>query len=69
MSWHMWGLAADVFLRGVPVLEVGRVADELGFRGVEVYPDRGFVHVDMRHDEVWRGERFKALVQGGQSTC
>lgn len=63
MSWHMSGYAADIWVRGVGVLEVGKAADELGFRGIEVYPDKGFVHVDMRPwGAVWRGDNYRRLI-------
>jgi len=59
----MSGYAADIWVRGVGVLEVGKVADELGFRGIEVYPDNGFVHVDMRPwGAVWRGDNYRRLI-------
>jgi len=63
MSWHMSGDAADIWVRGVNVLEVGKAADNLGFRGIEVYPKRGFVHVDMRPwGAVWRGDNYRRLI-------
>lgn len=61
-SWHMSGYAADIYVPGVTPAEVGRVADQLGFRGVEIYPDRNFVHVDMRPGEMWRGATFRAVL-------
>lgn len=62
MSWHMQGYAADIYVPGVALAEVGRVAAEIGFRGVEIYPGRNFTHVDMRPGDMWRGTNFRRLI-------
>lgn len=53
-SFHMAGMAADIFFSRIPVLAGGRIAYlavrfgilELGAIGV--YPDRKFMHLDIR---------------------
>jgi uncharacterized protein YcbK (DUF882 family) len=47
-SQHTLGKAADIRIPGVSIEELRRVAMKLGARGVGLYPEKGFVHVDMR---------------------
>lgn len=47
-SNHALGRAADIVLPGVRDEQVAEFARTLGFLGVGVYPQSGFVHVDVR---------------------
>jgi len=43
-------MAADIYSRKVFVKELGRLAHEIGFPTVIVYPHHGFIHVDVREN-------------------
>ena len=47
-SQHTTGRAADIRIAGVTIEELRRTAIELGAGGVGLYPEKGFVHVDVR---------------------
>jgi uncharacterized protein YcbK (DUF882 family) len=47
-SQHTLGRAADIRIPGVSIGELKKVAIKLGARGVGLYPEKGFVHVDVR---------------------
>jgi uncharacterized protein YcbK (DUF882 family) len=47
-SQHTTGRAADVRIPGVTIEELRQRAIELGAGGVGLYPEKGFVHVDVR---------------------
>jgi uncharacterized protein YcbK (DUF882 family) len=47
-SQHTLGKAADIKVAGVGIEELRAVALKLGARGVGLYPEKGFVHVDVR---------------------
>lgn len=47
-SQHALGRAADIRIPGVGIEELKRVAMKLGARGIGLYPEKGFVHVDVR---------------------
>ncbi len=47
-SQHTLGRAADIRVPGVTIAELKKVAIKLGARGVGLYPEKGFVHVDVR---------------------
>jgi uncharacterized protein YcbK (DUF882 family) len=47
-SQHTLGRAADIRIPGVTIAELKKVAIKLGARGVGLYPEKGFVHVDVR---------------------
>jgi uncharacterized protein YcbK (DUF882 family) len=47
-SQHALGRAADIRIAGVSIEELRSVAIRLGARGVGLYPEKGFVHVDVR---------------------
>lgn len=50
-SQHTLGRAADIRIPGVSIAELKRVAIKLGARGVGIYPEKGFVHVDVREKQ------------------
>jgi len=47
-SYHMQGKAADIYTKRTSVEELGRLAHEVGFPTVILYPRHGFIHVDIR---------------------
>jgi uncharacterized protein YcbK (DUF882 family) len=47
-SQHALGRAADIRIPGVGIEELRETAIRLGARGVGLYPEKGFVHVDVR---------------------
>jgi uncharacterized protein YcbK (DUF882 family) len=47
-SQHALGRAADIRIAGVGIEELRETAIRLGARGVGLYPEKGFVHVDVR---------------------
>jgi len=48
-SYHVQGLAADIYVIGYTDLNVlAKTAEEVGADGVGIYWGQGFVHVDMR---------------------
>jgi uncharacterized protein YcbK (DUF882 family) len=47
-SQHTTGRAADIRIAGVTIEALRRAAIELGASGVGLYPEKGFVHVDVR---------------------
>ena len=51
-SRHCVGEAADIVVAGLHPLEVAEIAERIepfSHGGIGTYPDRGFVHVDVRH--------------------
>lgn len=54
-SQHVLGRAADIRLRGVSLNALRALAVKLGARGVGMYPEKGFLHVDVRkkHRYFW----------------
>ena len=54
-SQHAIGRAADIRIPGVSINDLKRVAIKFGARGVGLYPEKGFVHVDVREKKYyWR---------------
>jgi uncharacterized protein YcbK (DUF882 family) len=47
-SQHTLGRAADIRIPGVSIERLKQAAIKLGARGVGLYPEKGFVHVDVR---------------------
>jgi len=47
-SYHLLGLAADLYSPNFSVIELGRIAYGIGFSTVIMYPHRGFIHCDIR---------------------
>jgi uncharacterized protein YcbK (DUF882 family) len=47
-SQHTSGRAADIKVAGIGIEELRKKAFELGARGVGLYPEKGFVHIDVR---------------------
>lgn len=68
-SQHTLGRAADIRVPGVSIAELKRVAIKLGARGVGLYPEKGFVHVDVRDTNryfwVWTARAGEQSDMGG----
>lgn len=47
-SYHLLGLAADIYSPGFSVIELGKIAYGIGFSTVIIYPHRGIIHCDIR---------------------
>jgi uncharacterized protein YcbK (DUF882 family) len=47
-SQHALGRAADIRVAGVGIEELRNLVIRLGARGVGLYPEKGFIHVDVR---------------------
>ncbi|HMI90119.1 MAG TPA: DUF882 domain-containing protein, partial [Polyangiales bacterium] len=47
-SQHALGTAADIRVAGVGIEELRDLVIRLGARGVGLYPEKGFIHVDVR---------------------
>lgn len=57
-SYHVKGMAADIAAgpAGLSVTELAQLAEKYGFNGIGLYPDNGFVHVDVRpYKARWNG--------------
>jgi uncharacterized protein YcbK (DUF882 family) len=70
-SQHVFGTAADIHISGLTVLETYALVSVVrGFIGIGIYPQDGFVHVDVRTGPVatwskWDGE-YHSLADGIQ---
>lgn len=48
-SYHMQGRAVDHHAKGkVALLEIAKFYESIGCRGIIVYPNSGFIHIDSR---------------------
>jgi uncharacterized protein YcbK (DUF882 family) len=47
-SYHLFGMAADIWVGGISPRQLAEVAENIGFDGIGVYQEQGFVHVDVR---------------------
>ena len=56
-SYHLRGMAADIIIQGLDVFKMALLAeqiDEFRFGGLGIYPEQGFIHVDVRpHRARW----------------
>jgi len=50
-SFHMFGMAADIFCRSMSDTDLGLSASMIGFSGVVLYKNHAHVHVDVRPGE------------------
>ena len=48
-SYHLFGMAADIFVYQYSIEDVAIYADQVGFMGIGVY--NTFIHVDVRPDK------------------
>lgn len=56
-SYHLLGMAADIHVPGVSLACVLTLAEEIGFKGIGIYPARNFLHLDIRPTKQarWQG--------------
>jgi|TARA_Y100001973_G_C5133906_1_gene299299 uncharacterized protein YcbK (DUF882 family) len=54
-SEHVNGNAADIRIPGVDIATLNRLALAIGVGGVGIYPNNGFVHVDVGRVRQWQG--------------
>jgi len=56
-SYHLLGMAADIHVPGVSLQDVLTIAQEMRFKGIGFYPERNFLHLDVRptHPNYWQG--------------
>ncbi len=47
-SYHLLGMAADVYTKEVSLEKLLDFATEIGFKGIGYYPKKGFLHLDVR---------------------
>lgn len=47
-SYHLFGMAADIWVEGIRPLQLAELAERIGFDGIGIYPGQGFLHVDVR---------------------
>jgi uncharacterized protein YcbK (DUF882 family) len=57
-SMHLYGRAADIYIPGIPTLDLARLGLYFQRGGVGFYPDNGFVHLDTGTVRTWvKGKR------------
>lgn len=56
-SYHLLGMAADIHVPGIPLQDVLTIAQEMRFQGIGFYPERNFLHLDVRptRPTYWQG--------------
>ncbi len=55
-SYHLLGKAADVYSKVVSLEKLLDFAAQIGFTGIGYYPDRHFLHLDIREKPYfWKG--------------
>lgn len=47
-SYHLLGMAADVYVAGISLTSLLEVAKKIGFQGIGYYPEDNFLHLDVR---------------------
>ena len=47
-SYHLFGMAADVYSLGMELKTLLKAAGGIGFSGIGFYPDNNFLHLDIR---------------------
>ena len=73
-SQHLLGTAADIVVRGMIPAEMYRLAKDIeAFHngGIGVYPDKGFIHVDVRDGRARWGQldgKYVALAKALKNT-
>ena len=56
-SYHLYGMAADVYTKTIPLERLLDLAAQVGFNGIGYYPKRNFLHLDIREKPYfWKGE-------------
>ena len=47
-SYHLLGMAADIYVPEISLNTLFSVAEEIGFNGIGFYPKRNILHLDIR---------------------
>ncbi len=47
-SYHLFGMAADIYAPQISLKELLQSAEEIGFSGIGYYPENNFLHLDIR---------------------
>ncbi len=47
-SYHMQGMAADIYVSDMELEDLAKAAESVGFNGIGIYIRQKFVHVDIR---------------------
>ena len=47
-SYHLFGMAADIYAPKISLRELLQSAEEIGFSGIGYYPENNFLHLDIR---------------------
>lgn len=56
-SYHVFGQAADFYVKGIEPAEVAKFAESIGVRGIGLYTAQKFVHIDTRGAKYyWRND-------------
>lgn len=55
-SYHMKGMAADIFVMGPSLQSLSDIAKEIGFTGIIIYLKKNFLHLDVRpgKQKIWK---------------
>jgi len=56
-SYHLLGMAADIHVPDIPLKNLLKTAEEIGFPGIGFYPELNFLHLDVRSTKQarWQG--------------
>ena len=56
-SYHLSGMAVDIYVPEISLRELLITAEEIGFSGIGYYPDQNFLHLDIRPAGIarWQG--------------
>ncbi len=57
-SYHLLGMAVDIFVPEIPIARLLQITREFKFQGIGFYPDRNFLHLDIRNTDqpvYWQG--------------
>jgi len=56
-SYHLLGMAADIHVPEFPLVDLLKIAGEIGFKGIGFYPEQNFLHLDVRptRQTHWQG--------------
>lgn len=70
-SYHIYGRAADFYVKGVRAADVAKYAESIGAKGIGLYTAQSFVHIDTRSSKYfWRNDgkgNVTVSTHGGQT--
>ena len=56
-SYHLLGMAADIYVPEISLTSLLKVAEEISFQGIGYYPESNFLHLDIRPTKQARWHR------------